>query len=62
MTSIFGVGALPAYGASKGGIMPLTGGLAAAWAADNIQVNCILTGWINTDLSAISKRCTDDLI
>jgi 2-deoxy-D-gluconate 3-dehydrogenase len=56
MTSIFGVGALPAYGASKGGILQLTRNLAVAWAGDNIQVNCILPGWINTDLSAEGKR------
>ena len=56
MTSIFGVGALPAYGASKGGILQLTRSLAVAWAGDNIQVNCILPGWINTDLSAGGKR------
>jgi 2-deoxy-D-gluconate 3-dehydrogenase len=56
LTSIFGVGALPAYGASKGGILQLTRSLAVAWAGDNIQVNCILPGWINTDLSAGGKR------
>jgi 2-deoxy-D-gluconate 3-dehydrogenase len=56
MTSIFGVGALPAYGASKGGILQLTRCLAVAWAGDHIQVNCILPGWINTDLSAGGKR------
>jgi len=56
MTSIFGVGALPAYGASKGGILQLTRSLAVAWAGDHIQVNCILPGWINTDLSAEGKR------
>jgi len=56
MTSIFGVSALPAYGASKGGILQLTRNLAVAWAGYNIQVNCILPGWINTDLSAGGKR------
>lgn len=56
MTSIFGVAALPAYGASKGGIVQLTRCLAVAWAPDNIQVNAILPGWINTDLSAVGKR------
>jgi len=56
MTSIFGVAALPSYGASKGGIVQLTRSLAVAWAEDNIQVNCILPGWINTDLSAGGKR------
>lgn len=56
MTSIFGVGALPAYGASKGGIVQLTKSLAVAWAKDNIQVNCFLPGWINTEMSAEGKR------
>lgn len=56
MTAIFGAAALPAYGASKGGIVQLTRSLAVAWARDNIQVNCILPGWINTDLSAGGKR------
>ena len=56
MTSIFGVAALPSYGASKGGIIQLTRNLAVAWAEDNIQVNCILPGFINTDLSAGGKR------
>lgn len=56
MTSIFGVGALPAYGASKGGILQLTRSFAVAWAKDNIQVNCYLPGWINTDMSAEGKR------
>jgi len=61
MTSIFGVGFLPAYGASKGGILQLTRSLAVAWAGDNIQVNCILPGWINTDLSAGGKRDIPEL-
>jgi 2-deoxy-D-gluconate 3-dehydrogenase len=56
LTSIFGSGVLPAYGASKGGILQLTCSLAVAWASDNIQVNCILPGWIDTDLSAQGKR------
>jgi len=56
LTSIFGSGVLPAYGASKGGILQLTRSLAVAWASDNIQANCILPGWIDTDLSATGKR------
>jgi 2-deoxy-D-gluconate 3-dehydrogenase len=56
MTSIFGVGAFSAYGASKGGVLQLTRSLAVAWARDKIQVNCILPGWINTDLSETAKR------
>ena len=56
MTSLFGVGAFSAYGASKGGVLQLTRSLAVAWGKDNIQVNCILPGWINTDLSESAKR------
>jgi 2-deoxy-D-gluconate 3-dehydrogenase len=51
MMSIFGASFAVAYGASKGGIVQMTRGLAVAWAADNIQVNAILPGWITTDLS-----------
>lgn len=61
MTSIFGVGAFSAYGASKGGVLQLTRSLAVAWARDNIQVNCILPGWINTGLSEAAKRNNQDL-
>jgi 2-deoxy-D-gluconate 3-dehydrogenase len=56
MFAFFGSEALPAYGASKGGIVQLTRSLAVGWAQDNIQVNCILPGFINTDLSADGKR------
>jgi 2-deoxy-D-gluconate 3-dehydrogenase len=51
MLSIFGAGFAPAYGASKGGIVQLTKSLASAWATDNIQVNAVLPGWVNTDLT-----------
>jgi 2-deoxy-D-gluconate 3-dehydrogenase len=39
------------YGASKGGLVQLTRSLASAWAKDNIQVNAILPGFIDTDLT-----------
>jgi 2-dehydro-3-deoxy-D-gluconate 5-dehydrogenase len=55
MLSVFGAGFAPAYGASKGGIVQLTKSLATGWAADNIQVNAILPGWINTDLTRKSR-------
>ena len=56
MYAIFGSGALPAYAASKGGVVQLTKSLAIAWAGDNIQVNALMPGFINTDLSAAGKR------
>ena len=51
MMSIFGAPFAPAYGASKGGIVQLTRSMAASWAADGIQVNAVLPGWIETELT-----------
>ena len=51
MMSIFGAAYLAPYAASKAGIVQLTKALAAAWAKDNIQVNAVLPGWIDTDLT-----------
>ena len=51
MLSIFGLPFHAAYGASKGGVVQLTKSLAVAWAADGITVNCILPGWIDTELT-----------
>ena len=51
MLSIFGAGFASAYGASKGGVVQLTKALASGWAKDNIQVNAVLPGWIDTDLT-----------
>ncbi|HEY1751587.1 MAG TPA: glucose 1-dehydrogenase [Caulobacteraceae bacterium] len=55
MYALFGAPFVPAYAASKGGLIQLTRSLAAAWAADNIQVNAILPGWITTDMTAGAK-------
>jgi 2-deoxy-D-gluconate 3-dehydrogenase len=55
MTSIFGVAFATAYAASKGGIVQLSKSLATAWAKDNIQVNAILPGWIDTDLTRTAR-------
>ena len=56
MLSIFGASFAPAYGASKGGIVQLTKSLATAWAGDRIQVNAVLPGWIDTDLTRLSRQ------
>jgi 2-deoxy-D-gluconate 3-dehydrogenase len=56
MYSIFGAPFVPAYAASKGGLIQLTKSMAAAWARDNIQVNAILPGWIITDMTQGAKN------
>jgi 2-deoxy-D-gluconate 3-dehydrogenase len=56
MMSIFGASFAPAYGASKGGIVQLTKSLATAWARDRIQVNAVLPGWIDTELTRAARE------
>jgi NAD(P)-dependent dehydrogenase (short-subunit alcohol dehydrogenase family) len=51
MLSFFGGGLVPAYSASKGGIMQLTKSLAIAYAEDGIRVNAVAPGWIATPLT-----------
>ena len=61
MMSIFGASFAAPYGASKGGIVQLTKSLAAAWAKDNIQVNAVLPGWIDTDLTRRARQQVEGL-
>lgn len=56
MFSLFGGSHVLAYAASKGGVVQLTKSLAVAWAKDNIQVNVILPGWLETDLTSGARR------
>jgi len=51
MLSFFGGGLVPAYSASKGGIMQLTKSLAIAYADQGIRVNAVAPGWIATSLT-----------
>ena len=61
MTSIFGVPFAAPYAASKGGIVQMTKALATAWAKDNIQVNAVLPGWIDTDLTRKAREQVEGL-
>ena len=56
MTSWFSGAKLLLYATSKGGILQLTRSLAVAWAPDNIQVNAILPGFLNTDLTRQARK------
>jgi 2-dehydro-3-deoxy-D-gluconate 5-dehydrogenase len=61
MFSLFGAATVAAYAASKGGLVALTRSLACAWAPDNIQVNAILPGWIDTDLTRRARQQVAEL-
>jgi len=56
MMSIFGASFAGPYAASKGGIVQLTKATASAWARDHIQVNAVLPGWIDTELTQAARR------
>jgi len=56
MTSLFGFDVAPIYAATKGTAVQLSKSLASAWAKDNIQVNSILPGWIDTDLTKRARQ------
>jgi 2-deoxy-D-gluconate 3-dehydrogenase len=61
MMSIFGASFTTPYAASKGGMVQMTRALACAWAKDNIQVNAVLPGWIDTDLTRNARKQVDGL-
>ncbi|MEW6750526.1 MAG: glucose 1-dehydrogenase [Candidatus Latescibacterota bacterium] len=54
--SLFGAPFTVPYAASKGGMVQFTKALATAWARDNIQVNAVLPGWIDTELSRRARQ------
>lgn len=61
MASILGHPFAPVYAASKGGIVQMGRSMAVAWAEDNIQVNAILPGWIETNLTIGARAYLPDL-
>ncbi len=67
MHSLFGAPLGSAYSASKGGVVQLTKSFANTWASKNIQVNAVLPGYIDTELTkqarldipALEQRVTE---
>ena len=56
MFALFGSAYAAPYAASKGALVQLTKSLAVAWAVDNIQVNAVLPGWIDTELTSDARQ------
>jgi 2-dehydro-3-deoxy-D-gluconate 5-dehydrogenase len=56
MMSVFASSYAAPYAASKAGIVQLAKSMAVAWAKDNIQVNAILPGWIDTELTQGARK------
>jgi 2-dehydro-3-deoxy-D-gluconate 5-dehydrogenase len=61
MMSLFGAPYATPYASSKGGIVQMSRALATAWAKDNIQVNAVLPGWIDTDLTKRARQQVTEL-
>jgi 2-deoxy-D-gluconate 3-dehydrogenase len=61
MMSLFGAPYATPYASSKGGIVQMSRALATAWAKDNIQVNAVLPGWIDTDLTKRAREQVSEL-
>ncbi len=61
MMSLFGAPFATAYASSKGGIVQMTRAMATAWAKDNIQVNAVLPGWIDTELTVRARQQVNGL-
>ena len=51
INSHFALGSVSVYGAAKGAVAQTTKVMAVEWAKDNIQVNCVIPGFVATPLS-----------
>ncbi len=55
MSSFFAVPVVPGYGAAKAGVVQMTSNLAVSWAAEDIRVNAIAPGLIETNMTSPMK-------
>ncbi|GAA4014994.1 glucose 1-dehydrogenase [Allokutzneria multivorans] len=66
--SVSGVGGVPMlshYAATKAAVASLTRSLAAEWAASGVRVNCVVPGWIRTELTSVmsgQEQISDGLL
>jgi gluconate 5-dehydrogenase len=51
INSFYGLDTVAVYGLTKGALAQLTRVMAVEWAGDNIQVNCVAPGFMDTPLS-----------
>ncbi|MGH0033839.1 MAG: SDR family NAD(P)-dependent oxidoreductase [Myxococcota bacterium] len=55
MSAFRAVPLVPGYGAAKAGVVQMTLNMAVTWARENIRVNCVAPGLIETGMTAVMK-------
>lgn len=53
VTAVAGYAGSAPYGASRGGVRPLTMSLAADWGPHGVTVNCLAPGWFKTAQNSV---------
>ena len=56
MSAFRSVPLVPGYGAAKAGLVQMTLNLGASWALENVRVNAVAPGLVETKMTAIMKR------